>query len=54
MTAAMFDRAQIVELLLARGADPALRDAKGLTALEQARAMRARVTPGLLEAAAGA
>lgn len=41
MTAAMFNRLDILELLLARGADPARRDAAGLDAAAAARAMGA-------------
>ena len=41
MYAAMFNRLDIVELLLARGADPAARSAEGMTAAQLARAMGA-------------
>ncbi|GAB6845310.1 hypothetical protein HNR00_004090 [Methylorubrum rhodinum] len=53
MVAAMFDRVAICELLLARGADPARRDASGLSAAELARQMGATETPALLERAGG-
>lgn len=53
MLAAMFDRVAIVELLLARGADPARRDASGMNAAELARQMGAKETPALLDRAAG-
>ena len=45
MLAAMFDRTGIVDLLLARGADPDARDADGATAEDLAVAMGARGTP---------
>jgi ankyrin repeat protein len=45
MTAAMFDRTEIVALLLAHGADVHARDAQGLTALSAAQIMGARDTP---------
>jgi ankyrin repeat protein len=41
MLAAMFDRVEAMELLLARGADPRRRDARGVTALDLARGMGA-------------
>jgi hypothetical protein len=41
MFAAMFDRVEIVELLVARGADPARRDAGGASAADLARGMGA-------------
>lgn len=53
MVAAMFDRTEIVALLLERGADPARRDASGLTAADMARQMGAKATPAQLERAAG-
>jgi uncharacterized protein len=52
MTAAMFNRADIVALLLAHGADPSRRDARGLTAREAAEAMGAPDTPAQLARAA--
>ena len=54
MMAAMFNRAEIVELLLARGADPRRADMNGVTALTAAQSMGAQDTPELLtEALAG-
>jgi ankyrin repeat protein len=50
MFAAMFDRAGIVELLLARGAAAERADKSGATALALARAMGAARTAALLEA----
>ena len=52
MEAAAGGHARVADVLLARGADPARTDAQGLTAEAQARAMKARATPGLLAAAA--
>ena len=51
MVAAMFDRTEIVAMLLASGADPAKRDASGLTAADIARSMGAARTPAQLDAA---
>jgi hypothetical protein len=45
MVAAMFNRTEIVELLLAHGADIHARDAQGLSAEAAARAMGAPDTP---------
>jgi uncharacterized protein len=44
----MFNRSEIVELLLARGADPSRADMNGVTALAAAQAMGAQDTPKLL------
>ncbi len=44
MFAAMFDRLELLELLLTRGAAPEQKDADGRTALDYARAMGARHT----------
>ena len=52
MTAAMFDRTEMVALLLEHGADPDFRDAAGQSAADMARAMGAQATPGQLDAAA--
>ena len=52
MTAAMFDRTEMVALLLENGADPDFRDAAGQSAADMARAMGAQATPGQLDAAA--
>lgn len=41
MFAAMFDRVEVVDLLLARGASTARRDAAGVTALALAQGMGA-------------
>lgn len=48
----MFNRAEIVALPLARGADPEARDAAGYTARTAAERMGAPDTPGLLDRAA--
>ncbi len=48
MVAAMFDKADIAELLLAHGADPRARDKAGLGALDLARSMGATAVPALL------
>ena len=45
MMAAMFNRTDIVELLIAQGADPDARDASGMSALDAARGMGAADTP---------
>jgi ankyrin repeat protein len=45
MVAAMFNRTEIVDLLLSRGADVQARDAAGLTAEQLASAMGASDTP---------
>ena len=52
MVAAMFNRTELVDLLLAHGADPDRRDAGGQTAAEMAQAMGAPDTPGQLARAA--
>jgi ankyrin repeat protein len=41
MTAAMFDRIDVIDFLLERGARPDLQDASGMTALDAARTMGA-------------
>jgi ankyrin repeat protein len=51
MFAAMFNRADIAALLLARGADPFRLDADGMSMLEAARKMGAPDTMELLAAA---
>jgi len=51
MTAAMFDRTEMVDLLLQHGADPDRRDAAGQSAAEMARAMGAQATPDQLDGA---
>ena len=48
MTAAMFDRVAIIDLLLAHGADPDRRDGAGLTAAEMAQSMGATQAPARL------
>uniref|UniRef100_UPI002587F421 ankyrin repeat domain-containing protein n=1 Tax=uncultured Massilia sp. TaxID=169973 RepID=UPI002587F421 len=48
MFAAMFNREDIARLLLARGADPALRDADGVSPLAAAMRMAAADTAALL------
>ncbi len=53
MMAAMFNHVQMVELLIARGADPKARDAVGNTALSVARAMGAQDPPAVLERLGG-
>ena len=50
MVAAMFDKADIATMLLDHGADPGARDKAGLSALDLARSMGARLVPALLEA----
>lgn len=52
MTAAMFDRTAIIALLLEHGADPLLRDAAGLSAVDMVRQMGAQAAPAQREAAA--
>ena len=54
MIAAMFDRTGIVDLLLARGADPDLRDVTGFGAADLAAKMNAYGTPRQLVAASRA
>jgi hypothetical protein len=50
MMAAMFNRVDVVDLLLERGADLNARTADGLTAIDAARVMGAADTPGQLAA----
>ena len=50
MFAAMFNRSEILRLLIERGADPAARDVDGLSALDVARRMGANDTAALLAA----
>lgn len=52
MIAAMFDRLEMVDLLLEAGADPARRDGGGAMAADLARKMGAQATPGRLGVAA--
>jgi ankyrin repeat protein len=52
MTAAMFNRTEIVDLLLERGADIDRRDASGHTAMTAAQIMNAPDTPSQLARAA--
>jgi ankyrin repeat protein len=49
--AAMFNRLEIMKVLLARGADAETKSSEGLTALELARSMGAADTAAHLEAA---
>ena len=49
MMAAMFNRTELVDLLLERGADLQARDAQGLSALDAARQMGAADTAAQLE-----
>ncbi|WP_228527143.1 ankyrin repeat domain-containing protein [Noviherbaspirillum soli] len=51
MVAAMFNRCDVVDLLLRHGAPADARDAGGLTALDVARIMGARDTPQQIAAA---
>ena len=53
MMAAMFDRTALLDLLLARGADPAARDAAGLTAAELAKRMGAAEAEAKLASSTG-
>jgi ankyrin repeat protein len=48
MIAAMFNRTEIVDLLIAHGADPQARDASGVTPLDAANRMGAPDTPAQL------
>jgi len=52
MYAAMFDRLEVLELLLSRGASPTHVDAGGASALDAARMMGAARTAARLEAQA--
>jgi ankyrin repeat protein len=49
MMAAMFNRTEIVDYLLVKGADPRAQDAQGITALGAAKAMGAVDTIAQLE-----
>lgn len=53
MLAAMFNRGEILDYLLAQGADPAHQDARGVTALMAARTMGAVDTAARLQLLAG-
>ncbi|WP_313432483.1 ankyrin repeat domain-containing protein, partial [Pseudomonas sp.] len=53
MLAAMFNRTEIVDYLLAQGADPAHQDARGATALMAAQTMGAVDAAARLQALAG-
>lgn len=53
MLAAMFNRSEILEFLLAQGADPARQDARGATALVAAQTMGAPDTAARLQTLAG-
>ena len=53
MLAAMFNRGDIREYLLAQGADPAHQDARGVTALMAAQTMGAVEAAARLQALAG-
>jgi ankyrin repeat protein len=53
MLAAMFNRSEIVDYLLAQGADPARQDARGANALAAAQTMGAVDTAARLQALAG-
>jgi ankyrin repeat protein len=48
MIAAMFNRTEIVDLLIAHGANPQARDASGVTPLDAANRMGAPDTPAQL------
>jgi ankyrin repeat protein len=54
MFAAMFDRLEVLELLLSRGASPVHTDAEKRSALDYARIMRARRTAERLAEPRGA
>src|SRR5690606_3846241 len=51
--AAMFDRKEVVELMLAHGADPAITDEEGMTAKAAAQMMGASGTAERLQAPEG-
>ncbi|QXI44697.1 ankyrin repeat domain-containing protein [Pseudomonas wayambapalatensis] len=53
MLAAMFNRSEILDYLLAQGADPARQDARGATALVAAQTMGASEAAARLQALAG-
>ncbi|MNW11392.1 Ankyrin repeat protein [compost metagenome] len=53
MLAAMFNRSEILDYLLAQGANPAHQDARGITALMAAQTMGAADTAARLQALAG-
>ncbi|MNW21680.1 Ankyrin repeats (3 copies) [compost metagenome] len=53
MLAAMFNRSEILDYLLAQGADPARQDARGTTALMAAQTMGAADAAARLQALAG-
>ena len=49
MMAAMFNRGEIIDYLISKGADPKAKDANGITALDAARTMGAAETVAQLE-----
>ncbi|MNL67848.1 Ankyrin repeats (3 copies) [compost metagenome] len=49
MMAAMFNRVEVVDYLVSKGADPKAKDANGITALEAARTMGASDSVAQLE-----
>jgi ankyrin repeat protein len=53
MLAAMFNRSEILEFLLAKGADPVRQDVRGANALAAAQTMGAADTAARLQALAG-
>ncbi len=53
MMAAMFNRVEVVDYLVSKGADPKAKDANGITALEAARTMGASDTVAQLQKLVG-
>jgi ankyrin repeat protein len=49
MMAAMFNRVEVVDYLIGKGADPRAKDANGITALDAAKTMGAVDTVAQLE-----